>query len=108
MLRIASSSVHSILKTLLNLLVVVATVATIAPLSVDRRAGGSDYSEDKSQRYESATKSLFHFSPPPFEVESATVMPLFLPWNYLFLLRESTQFMQTGCSGFDTLARKEM
>jgi len=64
-LRIASSRIHAVLKTLLDSLVVVATVAAVGPLCIDRRAGGSDYPENKSQRYQSATKSLFHF-PPPF------------------------------------------
>src|SRR5258706_16234770 len=98
-LCIASSRVHAILQSLLDLLGVVATVAAVGPLCIDRRAGGSDYSEDKGQRYQSATKSLFHFSPSVLRWKSATVMPLSFALDLLVLVPESTPFMQTGCSG---------
>jgi hypothetical protein len=96
------------LKTLLNLLVVVTTVATIAPLSVDRSAGGSDYSENKSQRYQSATKSLLHFSPLRLRWKSATVMPLFLPWNSLLYSGKVPISCKHGVRDSTHTARKEM
>jgi hypothetical protein len=107
-LRIASSSVHSILKTLLNLLVVVATVAAITPLSVDRSASGSDYSENKSQRYQSATKSLFHFSPPPFEVEKCNPYAAVSALGFFASSPGKYPFHANRCSGFDPPASKEV
>ena len=59
-LRVASSRIHAVLKSLLDLLVVVVAVAAIVPLCVGRRTGGNNYSENKSQRYQSATNSFFH------------------------------------------------
>src|SRR6185436_21005599 len=83
------------------LLVVIATVAAIAPLCVGSRAGGSDYSENKSQRYQSATKSFFHFSPSVENGKCNHHAALFTR-IYGGLIPISTYLVQTRCSICDT------
>src|SRR5437660_267012 len=83
MLSVGGSRVHSVLVTLLYLLVVVAAVASIPPpLRIGRRAHRSNYADNNRERDKSAAKCLFHISslrydfPSVVSKNSATVMPL--------------------------------
>ena len=63
MLSVGGSRVHSVLVTLLYLLVVVAAVASIpSPLRVGRRARRSNYADNNRERDKRAAKCLFHIS----------------------------------------------
>src|SRR5712664_1884545 len=83
MLSVGGSRVHSVLVTLLYLLVVVAAVASIPPpLRIGRRARRSNYADNNRERDKSAAQCLFHISSLRYDFPSvvtrnlATVMPL--------------------------------